>query len=80
MEQTNIKLKKGDRIRVQTYDILGNPSRLRTAEFLAVLRIPSYGMNEPYVAVHYLDEGNINYECISSSQVVRVSDEDNANY
>lgn len=61
MKQTDVELKKGDRVWVQEYDYFGDPLRLRFAEVLGVVHTPMETM--PSVTVRYLD-GNRKYECI----------------
>jgi hypothetical protein len=66
MKQTNVELKKGDRIWVQEYDFFGDPLRLRFAEVLGVVRLPTD--NAPIITVHYLD-GNRAFETVPMNRV-----------
>ena len=40
MKQTDIELKKGDRVWVQEFDYFGDPLRLRFAEVLGMIHMP----------------------------------------
>lgn len=66
MKQTDVELKKGDRVWVQEYDYFGDPLRLRFAEVLGIVRLP--GEDVPQIAVHYLD-GNQKHECVSQKRI-----------
>lgn len=66
MKQTNVELKKGDRVWVQEFDYYGDPLRLRFAEILGVVRIPTESSIQ--VTVRYLD-GNRKYECVSLDRI-----------
>lgn len=66
MKQTNVELKKGDRVWVQEFDYFGDPLRLRFAEVLGVVRIPTESSIQ--VTVRYLD-GNRKYECVSVDRI-----------
>ena len=66
MKQTDMDLQKGDRVWVQEYDFFGDPLRLRFAEVLSVVHLPTE--DTPQVTVRYLD-GNRKYECISMDRI-----------
>lgn len=66
MKQTDIELKKGDRVWVQEYDYFGDPLRLRFAEVLGMIHMPIG--SPPQVALRYLD-GNRKYECVSVDRI-----------
>lgn len=66
MKQLDVELKKGDRVWVQEYDFFGDPLRLRFAEVLGVVRIPSDRV--PQVTLRYLD-GNQKSECVSMDRI-----------
>lgn len=66
MKQLDVELKKGDRVWVQEYDFFGDPLRLRFAEVLGVICIPSD--RTPQVTLRYLD-GNQKYECVSIDRI-----------
>lgn len=66
MKQADIELKRGDRVWVQEYDFFGDPLRLRFAEVLGVIRIPTGDI--PQVTLRYLD-GNRKYECVSVDRI-----------
>lgn len=66
MKQLDVELKKGDLVWVQEYDFFGDPLRLRFAEVLGVVRIPSDRM--PHVTLRYLD-GNQKYECVPMERI-----------
>ncbi|WP_300704347.1 hypothetical protein [Bacteroides sp.] len=69
MDCINIELKKGDHIWVEEKDVLGNPLRLRPAEVLRVNSLSSIMKVNTYVAVHYLDSGDVKYECVAMEQI-----------
>lgn len=66
MKQINVELKKGDRVWVQEYDFFGDPLRLRFAEVLGIVRLPTD--DTPIITVHYLD-GNRAFETVSADRI-----------
>lgn len=66
MKQTDVELKKGDRVWVQEYDCFGDPLRLRFAEVVGVVKLPRE--DTPQIAVRYLD-GNRKHECVSPERI-----------
>lgn len=66
MKQTDVELKKGDRIWVQEYDFFGDPLRLRFAEVLGIVRLPTEVA--PLITIRYLD-GNRAYETVSAERI-----------
>lgn len=69
MDHIDIELKKGDRVWIEEKDALGNPLRLRPAEVLRANFFSSIMKVDTYVAVHYLDSGDVKYECVALEQI-----------
>lgn len=80
MKDIDTNLKKGDRIRVKVCDASGTATKMRLAEVIAIKQILTDRDMKSYALVHYLDEGNVNYECVPLEWVERLSDEENNNY
>ena len=80
MKDIDTNLKKGNRIKIKVYDTLGTTEKVRLAEVIAVKQILTNKGMKPYALVHYLDEGNTNYECIFLERVERLCNEESTNY
>lgn len=75
MKPDSVDLKKGDSIQVQIYDLYGTSSRFRLAEVIKVIQLPDCKGDALFVIVHYLDVGNLNYECVSLDRIKGFCDE-----
>lgn len=80
MKDIDTELKKGDCIKVQRCSALGNAMKMRIAEVIAIKQISTNGEMKFYALVHYLDEGNTNYECVSLERVERLCNEETTSY
>ena len=80
MGQGDTEYKKGDRVWIQEHDYNGEPTHLRIAEVIAMMHMPIYGKDKPYITIHYLDNGIKNYECIPLERVKGLCEDGELNY